>query len=591
MKKISKSIFSALLALIMALSVLTVTPFAASADLEVSLDRTSCLQGATVTATVFFPAAYNKAAALDIQLKYDKAKLEFVSLKKGTGLQTALDAQINGSVYSEYAGNPGVISWVVAGSSNFSFNGTFATVEFKVRNTAANGKTALELVVTNAANSGYVDITSSFVTKSTELEIVRNSVNDFEFKLTDDKTGYIVTAYRCATVAELTVPSVYNGLPVVAIANDVFYNHSEITSIDLPDGIESIGDRAFYSCRALAEITIPNTVKTIGESAFSSCVALKAVTLPLGLEELKANTFYSCYALEAVEIPFTVKTVGANAFYNCLSLSKVKLSKNTTVIGEKAFDMCYALGVEFTTVEGNTYLPELIKTSYPKATIKLVEDISLGTVTCDSNDAGYTGAPITRDVKVNLTNGTAVAEGKEYKVVYVNNSKVGKASVYVVGIDTYGEGYVVNFNITCEHKQLRISQILQQLTCTKDGIYLMKCVDCGTFVQQSVPAKGHPSGEWVYDKRPTMDATGIKHRVCTVCGESYDLKTVADKIVPDVDLNGKVNSTDALLILQYSVGKVSYISPEGLFNADTNGDGKINSTDALLTLKLAVTLV
>ncbi len=588
MKKTMKSILSAVLALIMAFSVLTVAPSAASADLAVSVNETSCLQGSTLTATVYFPAICNKVAALDVQLKYDKAKLELVSLKKGAGVSQALDSQINGSVYSEYAGNPGVISWVIAGSANFDFSGVFATVEFKVRDTAANGKTSLDLIVTNAANSGYVDITSSFTTQSAELEIVRNSVNDFVFELNEEGTGYIVTAYRCATVSDLTVPSTYKDIPVVGIGDEVFNKHGELVSVTLPEHLEYIGKKAFMSCSNLKSISIPDTVTSIGSDAFALCVALASVKLPLGLERIEDNTFIQCYYLEEIDIPFTVKSIGNNAFYNCYSLKTVKISKSTTSIGNYAFDEGFANGGEFITVAGNEFLPEFIKTAYPKTTIKIVEDISLGTVTCNTKDVEYTGAPITPSVKVELTNGTAVAEGKEYKVVYVGNEKVGNAKIYVVGIDGYGEGYVTDFNITCEHDKLKIIEIIQNKTCTQDGIYRLQCNLCGTVVKQTAPAQGHPSFEWVYDKRPTFNATGIKHKVCTVCGEAYEHNTVADKIVPDVNLDGKVNSTDALLILQYAVGREVYIKPDGLFNADANGDGKINSTDALAVLKISV---
>ncbi len=587
MSKIYKSILSAVLALIMALSVLTVAPFAAPANMAVSVDKTSCLQGSTFTATVYFPETYNKAAALDVHLKYDKTKLELVKMTKGAGLESALDSQINGSVYSEYSGNPGVISWVIAGSNNFDLNGAFAVIEFKVRDTALNGNTTLDLSVSNAANSGYVDITSSFITQDAEIEIVRNSLNDFEFELSSDGLSYTVTAYRCATVSDLTVPSTYKGLPVVAIADSVFLNHGELVNVTLPANLQSIGNSAFYACTNLKAISIPDTVTSIGEFAFAICTQLESVKLPLGMTEIKPSTFFSCYFLESVEIPFTVKIIGDNAFFNCYTLSKVKISKNTTSIGKDAFEKCPAT-IEFTTVAGNTYLPELISTRYPQATINLVEDISLGTAVCDTKDVEFAGAPITPAVKVNLTNGTAVAEGKEYEVVYVNNRSVGKAVVYVVGIDGYGEGYVINFNITCEHKNVKRVETQKELTCTQDGKYLMKCTLCGTNFIETVKAKGHPSGEWIYDKRPTVNATGIKHRVCTVCGKSYDLNTVAEKITPDVNLDKKVNSTDALLILQHSVGKVGYISPDGLFNADANADGKINSTDALLVLKISV---
>lgn len=587
MKKVTKKLISFALVAIMLMSTFMFSAYAAPADLAVSVDKESCLQGDSIVATVYFPGIYDKAAALDIELIYDKTKLEVVETEKGVGLTKALDEQLNGKVYSENSSVPGKISWVLAGSNNFNFSGVFAVVTFKVRNTAGNGETKLDLNVTSAANSGYVDITSQVVTKDATIEIIRDSVKDFVFELNEEKTGYIVTAYRCATVDNLTVPSYHKNLPVVGIADRVFYNHGELKTVELPEHLRFIGNQAFYACTNLEGIDIPDTVETIGESAFLNCNALLTLKLPLGLKEIKDNTFYACYFLESVEIPFTVEKIGRNAFYNCLSLKSVKISKNTVDIGSYAFDECYSDGIEFITVEGNTYLPELIAADYENATIKLVEDLSLGEVTSVQEKIEYTGAPIAPEISVTLDNEAVVENGVDYKVVYVDNVNLGKAKIYVVGIDGYGEGYVVDFEIFCDHASVK--RILKQKpTCTVNGIYNCKCNHCGLIFEEEIQAKGHPEGEWIYDKRPAYNATGIKHRVCTVCGEEYDLDTVAEKIVPDVNGDSVINSSDALLILQTAVGTAVYISPEGLFNADANGDTNINSSDALIVLQISV---
>lgn len=53
----------------------------------------------------------------------------------------------------------------------------------------------------------------------------------------------------------------------------------------------------------------------------------------------------------------------------------------------------------------------------------------------------------------------------------------------------------------------------------------------------------------------------------------------------DVDGNGKVNSLDALTVLQYAVGMTDKIDES---KADVDGSGKINSTDALIILQISV---
>lgn len=55
----------------------------------------------------------------------------------------------------------------------------------------------------------------------------------------------------------------------------------------------------------------------------------------------------------------------------------------------------------------------------------------------------------------------------------------------------------------------------------------------------------------------------------------------------DINSDKKVNSQDALLVMQHSVGLISLNSTQKK-NADMNADGKINSTDALMILKKAV---
>ncbi|MBR3836304.1 MAG: leucine-rich repeat protein [Clostridia bacterium] len=586
MRKTTKRIISMILAVVLALSVFAFLPIAADADIAVKVDQVNCLQGDTIEATIYFPAKYEKLATLDLQLKYDKAKLELVSLKKGVGLENALDKQVNGKVYSEYTKTPGIISWSLAGANNFSFNGTFAVVTFKVRDTAVNGKTTLDLVVNNAANSGYNDLTASVAAVDADIEIVRNSLKDFVFTLNSDSTGYIVTAYHCATVAELVIPAEYNKLPVIGIADGVFETHTELVKVTLPDGMEYIGDNAFKNCKKLTEISIPDTVESIGDGAFNNCSVLANVKLPLALKKVNASVFYACYAIKAIEIPFNVTEIGRTAFYGCISLKEVKISKNTTTIGDGAFSECFVGGIEFTTVEGNTYLPTVVSEKYPTSTIKKVEDISLGKASC-TDKVDYTGTPLTPEVKVELTNGKAVVKDTDYKVVYVNNVRAGKAKVYVVGINGYGEGYNLGFTIHCDHEEVRRT-VGQNATCTKDGYYNCKCTNCGEVTREVIKATGHMPGEWVYDKLPKYNETGIKHRVCTVCNEKYDLNTVAPKVFPDVNSDGAVNTTDALKVLQFTVDKPVAFKPEERLNADANGDGKINSTDALIMLKISV---
>ena len=58
--------------------------------------------------------------------------------------------------------------------------------------------------------------------------------------------------------------------------------------------------------------------------------------------------------------------------------------------------------------------------------------------------------------------------------------------------------------------------------------------------------------------------------------EVYALYT----LLGDVDLNGVVNSTDALLVMRYSMTIIS-LSDRAFAAGDMNGDGSVNATDAI----------
>ena len=117
----------------------------------------------------------------------------------------------------------------------------------------------------------------------------------------------------------------------------------EITSVSLPDGLTSIGDRAFRNCSSLTSVTIPNSVTNIGWYAFSSCSSLTFVTLGNSVTSIGGGAFESCSALTSIAIPNSVTSIGKYAFRFCSSLTFVTLGNSVTSIGASAFNGCFSL--------------------------------------------------------------------------------------------------------------------------------------------------------------------------------------------------------------------------------------------------------
>ena len=66
-----------------------------------------------------------------------------------------------------------------------------------------------------------------------------------------------------------------------------------------------------------------------------------------------------------------------------------------------------------------------------------------------------------------------------------------------------------------------------------------------------------------------------------------DFDKLSDAVYGDVDGDGKITVTDALMVLQHSVGKIT-LDETVLKNADVDGEEGITVTDALAILQASV---
>lgn len=107
--------------------------------------------------------------------------------------------------------------------------------------------------------------------------------------------------------------------------------------------VTRLGEYAFSGCEELTSITVPDCVETIGSSAFSNCEKLQSITLPKNLTVVRSSVFSGCTALTSITLPDTVKTIGISAFRGCSKLSDITLSSSLTDIQAFAFADCTSL--------------------------------------------------------------------------------------------------------------------------------------------------------------------------------------------------------------------------------------------------------
>lgn len=121
----------------------------------------------------------------------------------------------------------------------------------------------------------------------------------------------------CSATGKISIPNTidYNGTvyTVTSIREWAFGYCSRLTSIEIPESVDSIGDNAFYGCSRITSIKIPDSVTSIED-----------------------GTFYRCSSLATIEIPNSVTSIGNSAFNDCSHLTVIKIPSAVTYIGSSA---------------------------------------------------------------------------------------------------------------------------------------------------------------------------------------------------------------------------------------------------------------
>ena len=205
---------------------------------------------------------------------------------------------------------------------------------------------------------------------------------DEQSKTINDYTG---------SVTEVKIPSKINGVDVRVVGYGAFMDCTELTSVEIPDGVISISINAFRNCPSLESIKIPESVSFIGSSAFwgtkylenfkdidgfviindilykykeqsnvtdvtipdninlicgnafSDCPNIKNVTIPDGVTNIYDRAFENCISLESVKVPDSVNNIGGFAFSNCTSLKDVTIPNGVIYISRSTFNNCKSL--------------------------------------------------------------------------------------------------------------------------------------------------------------------------------------------------------------------------------------------------------
>ena len=183
----------------------------------------------------------------------------------------------------------------------------------------------------------YYVIDEASQTATVESPLYPNFPTD-EMKRIDGWQGYEQPKGKVTIPA--TVEYAGKHFPVTVLGIGAFSLCSDITSVELPEGITTIKAQVFDTCTGLTTINLPNSLTSIEKWAFVDCKSLSAIELPETLTSIGPNCFNGDVSLTTVNIPSKIKTVSEAAFANCISLTNVNLPEGLTAIENDAFSGC-----------------------------------------------------------------------------------------------------------------------------------------------------------------------------------------------------------------------------------------------------------
>lgn len=246
------------------------------------------------------------------------------------------------------------------------------------------------------------------------------------------------------------------------------YAGLDVTYINIPDCVTSIGEGAFAYCDELKSVKLSNGIKRIESATFMACSNLTNVDIPDSVTYIYQHAFYNCSSLNNINIPCNA-TIADMAFWGCSSLTDIVIPDVNTAIGTSTFADCTSL--KSVTIPGS--VKELYSGSFSNC-------VNLETIT-------FTG---TTEQWNNIKKQSGWDEGiGNYKLICLGDAQ---------HEHTWDNG-----------------KVMKEPTCKDTGVKTYTCTECGETKTEVIPVtKTHTWGEWQKDT-----AESHKH-TCTVCGKT-----------------------------------------------------------------------
>ena len=449
--------------------------------------------------------------------------------------------------------------------------------------------------------------------------------------------------YDCDGLTEIIIPD-----SVTVLREYVFSYCSSLTRVELSNNINYIAYGLFNECKNLSEVVIPAGVTYIGGYAFSQC-PLTEIDLPDGLESIGERAFQGCANLVRLDFPETLKKICEDAFHSCKSVTEMIFRGDAPSFegdwGEALTIFCSVTATAYYPANNPTWTADVMKsyggtltwvpyTMDEDGTMIIHEEAAVMTepelpvnqsdgevqdrdreeptesLTPDAVYGGEYSTEITDEYTLKTASFKNLIPGGQYlllamksvegedplaadNLLYVAQGQAGEDGTLVF---TYVQREAVNISyvVACgpSSKDLK-DAVITFPEMTADGelqvvnptvVYDGKTLTEGRDYIITGTVSFTEAGTYTCYIQGVHDYTGTVECVWEAAEEVPEYK------LGDADGNGTINTIDAMLVMQYFARLIT-VDKLDVRACDVDGNGVVNTIDAMLIMQYFAKLI
>lgn len=212
----------------------------------------------------------------------------------------------------------------------------------------------------NAGNNGSYSVVDPQTSQAIQEYTTEKGKGTVKYTLIDGRVLADRAYYAYQNLGSLELPQ---GIEEIG---EFSFARSSLQQVSIPEGVTSIGYGAFYHCDRLTGVQLPGTITHIAPKAFSHTgwveefyasgdsdylvagdgilIAYKGnaahVVIPEGIRQIGPEVFQGHGEITSVSIPDSLEIIGEAAFADCVGLTEIEGMSGVRIIRDRAFYHC-----------------------------------------------------------------------------------------------------------------------------------------------------------------------------------------------------------------------------------------------------------